>query len=70
VPSSTAARHARATEIHPQISELVTTLAGIASGQQALFGSAATSKPVRTTIKKPNKLTSELAALAAAATPH
>ena len=51
MPSSAAARYARATEIHRQISELVTTLADIASGQQALFESAASSKPVRTTIK-------------------
>jgi hypothetical protein len=70
VPSSAAARYARATEIHRQISELVTTLADIASGQQALFESATSSKPVRTTIKQLNKLTSELTALAAAASPH
>jgi hypothetical protein len=69
LPATTAARYARATEIHRQISELVTTLADIASGQQALFEST-TSKPVRTTIKKLNKLTSELAALAAAASPR
>lgn len=69
IPAGAAARYARATEIHPQISELVTTLADIASGQQALFESA-TSKPVRTTIRKLNKLSSELAALAAAASTH
>lgn len=66
IPSSTEARYARATEIRPQISELVTILADTASGPQALFESAASSKPVRTTIRKLNKLTSELAALAAA----
>ena len=70
LPATAAARYARATEIHRQISELVTTLADIASGQQALFESTTTSKPVRTTIKKLNKLTSELAALAAAASPR
>ena len=70
LPSGAAARYARATEIHRQISELVTTLADIASGQQALFESATSSKPVRATIKKLGKLTSELAALAAAASPH
>ena len=64
------ARYARATEIHRQISELVTTLADTASGQQALFETAASRKPIRTTIKKLNELTSELAALAAAASPH
>ena len=70
LPATAAARYARATEIHRQISELVTTLADIASGQQALFESTTSSKPVRTTIKKLNKLTSELAALAAAASPR
>ncbi len=70
LPATAAARYARATEIHRQISELVTTLADIASGQQALFESTTTSKPVRTTIKELNKLTSELAALAAAASPR
>ncbi len=70
LPATAAARYARATEIHRQISELVTTLADIATGQQALFESTTSSKPVRTTIKKLNKLTSELAALAAAASPR
>ena len=70
IPAGAAARYARATEIHPQISELVTTLAAIASGQQALFESAASSKPARTTIRKLNKLISEMAALAAAASTH
>jgi len=70
LPATAAARYARATEIRRQISELVTTLADIASGQQALFESPASSKPVRATIKKLNKLTSELAALAAAASPR
>jgi len=70
LPATAAARYARAAEIHRQISELVTTLADIASGQQALFESTTSSKPVRTTIKKLNKLTSELAALAAAASPR
>lgn len=70
VPSSAAARYARATEIHCQISQLVTTLADIASGQQALFEPAASSKPARAAIRKLNKLTSELAALAAAASTH
>lgn len=37
LPATAAARYARAAEIHRQISELVTTLADIASGQQALF---------------------------------
>ena len=70
LPATAAARYARAAEIHRQISELVTTLADIASGQQTLFESTTSSKPVRTTIKKLNKLTSELAALAAAASPR
>jgi alkylhydroperoxidase/carboxymuconolactone decarboxylase family protein YurZ len=67
LPSTAAARYARATEIHRQIGELVATLADTASGQQALFETAASRKPVRATIKKLNKLTSELAALAVAA---
>jgi hypothetical protein len=70
LPATAAARYARATEIHRQISELVTTLADTASGQQTLFESTTSSKPVRATIKKLNKLTSELAALAAAASPR
>ena len=44
-----------------------TTLADTASGQHALFETAASRKPLRATINKLNKLTSELAALAAAA---
>jgi hypothetical protein len=67
LPSTATARYARATEIHRQIGELVATLADTASGQQALFETAASRKPVRATIKKLNKLTSELAALAVAA---
>jgi hypothetical protein len=67
LPSTAAARYARATEIHRQIAELAATLADTASGQQALFETAASRKPLRATIKKLNKLTSELAALAVAA---
>ena len=47
LPSTAAARYARATEIHRQIGELVATLADTASGQHALFETAASRKPPR-----------------------
>jgi len=70
-PASPAARHARAIEIRQQVSELVSTMADTASGQQALFASPGTARrrirPAETA-RTLHRLIDELAALATHAT--
>jgi len=69
--ASPAARHARAIEIRQQVSELVSTMADTASGQQALFASpGAARRRVRPAeaARTLHRLIAELTALTAAAT--
>jgi len=70
LPPTAAARHARATEIRRQISELTATMADTASGQQALFASQGTTRRARPadTARTLHQLIAELATLATAAT--
>ena len=70
-PASPAARHARAIEIRQQVSELVSTMADTASGQQALFPAPAAARrrvrPAEAT-RTLHRLIAELTALAVATT--
>lgn len=69
LPSTAAARYARATGIRQQVSELTAALADTASGQQELFASPRTAHRTRPadTAAALHQLITELAALAAAA---
>ncbi|MCW2931947.1 MAG: hypothetical protein JWM19_2909 [Actinomycetia bacterium] len=69
-PLPASARHARAIEIRQRISELAGTLAGTASGQQALFPSPGSTRRARPaeTARALHKLITELTTLATAAT--
>jgi hypothetical protein len=69
LPSTAATRHARATGIRQQVSELTAALADTASGQQALFAPPRTARRTRPadTAAALHRLIAELAALAAAA---
>jgi hypothetical protein len=69
LPSTAAARYARATGIRQQISELTAALADTASGQQALFASPPAARRTRPadTAAALHRHIAELAALAAAA---
>jgi hypothetical protein len=70
LPPTAEARHARATDIRQQISELTAAMADTASGQQALFASPGTTRQARPagTARTLHRLIDELAALATAAT--
>jgi hypothetical protein len=68
-PLPEGARHARAAEIRQQASDLLTALADTASGQQALFTPAGTTRRTQPTeaARFLHRLVAELATLAAAA---
>jgi len=69
-PLTADARHARVVEIRQQVSELISTLADTASGQQALFGTPGTARRAKPAdaAATVHKLITELASLAADAT--